>query len=106
MFLIAGIQPRTRKGPRTDLLCPQCGLRQVYQRRLDHYFSLFFLPLIRVKKGAAFFWCERCQAPLHQTGGDPETQSGPRRREAVCSGCGEHLAPDFRYCPHCGRPRP
>jgi RNA polymerase subunit RPABC4/transcription elongation factor Spt4 len=96
MFLIAGIQPRTRKGPKTGQTCPRCGLAQVHERCLDHYFSLFFIPLVRVKKGAAFSWCERCQAPLAQT----YERTGPK--EIVCRGCGEMLDPEFRFCPHCG----
>jgi hypothetical protein len=104
MFLIAGVQPRTRKGPKTDQICPQCGLTQVYERRLDHYFSLFFIPLVRVKKGAAFSWCERCQAPLTGSGDGIDPLSGPFSGKNICPACGERLDPQYRFCPHCGQP--
>jgi RNA polymerase subunit RPABC4/transcription elongation factor Spt4 len=100
MFLIAGVQPRTCKGPKTDQICPHCGLAQVHERRLDHYFSLFFIPLVRVKKGASFSWCERCQAPL---AGGIDPQPGPSPDKQVCPGCGELLDPQYRFCPYCGR---
>jgi predicted amidophosphoribosyltransferase len=102
MFLIAGIQPRTRKGPKTDQICPQCGLAQVHERRLDHYASLFFIPLVRVRKGAVFNWCERCQMPLSQAYGAAGGQPGAGPDKIVCHGCGEILDPEFRFCPHCG----
>jgi RNA polymerase subunit RPABC4/transcription elongation factor Spt4 len=105
MFLIAGVQPRTHRGPKTDRICPQCGLAQVYECRLDHYFSLFFIPLVRVKKGASFSWCERCQAPLARPGSGFEQQAGPFPEKKVCRGCGWILDPQYRFCPYCGHPR-
>ena len=105
MFLIAGVQPRTRQGPKMDQPCPHCGLNQVYARRVDHCFSLFFIPLIRVKKGERFAWCERCQTPVARSV-DP-TAAGPRSESdgLQCRGCAAALSPEFRYCPYCGRPR-
>jgi hypothetical protein len=52
MFLIAGVQPKTRRVDDNPQRCPSCGLAQAYTTRVDHYLSLFFIPLIRVKKGA------------------------------------------------------
>jgi RNA polymerase subunit RPABC4/transcription elongation factor Spt4 len=105
MFLIAGVQPRTHRGPKTDQICPRCGLARVYERRLDHYFSLFFIPLVRVKKGTNFSWCEGCQAPLSGTGGGNGPRSEPSIEKPVCPGCGQILAPQYRFCPYCGRPQ-
>jgi RNA polymerase subunit RPABC4/transcription elongation factor Spt4 len=102
MFLIAGIQPRTRKGPKSKQICPRCGLAQVHERRLDHYFSLFFIPLVRVRKGEAFSWCEPCQMPLSQADGGADGQPGTGPDRIVCRGCGKVLDPNFRFCPHCG----
>jgi hypothetical protein len=104
MFLIAGIQPRTHKGPKTAQICPRCGLARVHERRLDHYLSLFFIPLVRVKKGESFSWCERCQAPLVQPHGGIDPQAGAGPDTIVCPRCGERLDPAFRFCPQCGRP--
>ena len=44
MFLIAGIQPKTRRVNDTPQRCPACGLVQAYATRVDHYLSLFFIP--------------------------------------------------------------
>ena len=103
MFLIAGVQPRTRKGHKMDLTCPHCGLAQVYERRVDHYLSLFFIPLVRVTKGESGPWCERCQQPLSDLAGVGSPQAVPGLDRRVCPGCGEILDPAFRFCPHCGR---
>jgi hypothetical protein len=64
MFLIAGVQPKTRRVDDNPQRCPSCGLAQAYTTRVDHYLSLFFIPLIRVKKGAPFLLCDRCGRPL------------------------------------------
>ena len=104
MFLVAGVQPRTRKGRKTDQICPRCGLAQVYEKTIDHYFSLFFIPLIRVKKGTPLSWCERCRTPLSHSEGNMDPQAEMFTRRPTCHACGEPLDPKFRYCPHCGRP--
>jgi predicted RNA-binding Zn-ribbon protein involved in translation (DUF1610 family) len=103
MFLIAGVQPRTRKGQKIDQTCPHCGLAQVYERRVDHYFSLFFIPLARVTKGESIPWCERCQQPLSTLMGANGSETVSKLDGRVCGGCGEILDPEFRFCPHCGR---
>jgi hypothetical protein len=63
-FLIAGVQPKTRVLDQTPARCPSCGLFQAQLRRVDHYFSLFFIPLLRVKQGTPFLYCQRCQRPV------------------------------------------
>ena len=103
MFLIAGVQPRTRMGRKMDQTCPRCGLAQVYERRVDHYLSVFFIPLVRVAKGEGFPWCERCQQPLSGSPGAPGPETPPRPEGPACPDCGAPLDPGFRFCPHCGR---
>lgn len=103
MFLIAGVQPRTRKGRKLDQNCLHCGLAQVYERRLDHYFSLFFIPLVRVTKGDSIPWCERCQQPAAISMGASGPEREPHRDKRACQGCGKVLHPEYRFCPHCGR---
>lgn len=41
-------------------MCPSCGLPSAKLKRLDHYLSLFFIPIIPVKKGERFIECDRC----------------------------------------------
>jgi RNA polymerase subunit RPABC4/transcription elongation factor Spt4 len=91
LIFIAGIQPKTVTVDDTPRLCPACGLARARLKRVDHYVSLFFLPLVRVKKGTPFVHCERCLPPAW-TGPAPP----------ACMGCGRALEGDFRYCPHCG----
>jgi hypothetical protein len=59
-FFIAGISPKTKIIDEKPGRCPACGLHQAYQKRIDHYLSVFFIPLIRVKEGEPFIICERC----------------------------------------------
>jgi hypothetical protein len=102
MFLIAGIQPRTKTLDPKARLCPTCGLAQAHMRRIDHYFSVFFIPLFRVKTGQPYLFCERCrrrEAP-------EETVSGPgpmREKERRCPYCRKVIDPGFKYCPYCGQ---
>ena len=102
-IFIVGIQPKTKKLDDNPRRCPRCGLHQAYNRRVDHYFSLFFIPLLRVKKGTPFVLCDRCGQGVAGTGG------GAAGREAgesdVCRRCGRAVDASFRYCPHCGRKR-
>jgi hypothetical protein len=73
MFLIAGVQPKTRRVDENPQRCPSCGRSQAYTTRVDHYLSLFFIPLIRVKQGEPFLLCEGCQRPAN---GSRATRSG------------------------------
>jgi hypothetical protein len=97
-FLIAGVQPRIRTIDTNPHPCPRCGLHQAYLRRVDHYFSLFFIPLICVKKGTPYLYCRHCERPDVQTPQD-EPAASPRS----CPRCGALLDPGFSYCPHCGQ---
>jgi hypothetical protein len=99
MFLIAGIQPKTRIVDATPRRCPQCGLYQARLQRIDHYFSLFFIPLLPVKRGNSFLYCERCQGPSGET--TQQVEPGSKKN---CQTCGHRLASGFRFCPGCGRP--
>ena len=102
-FVIAGLQPKTRTLEDAPRKCPRCGLHQAYARRVDHYLSLFFIPLIRFKKGEPFLYCQRCDQQVDSLGtgnGVPPSDGPPK---PMCRQCGRTLSPDFRYCPHCGR---
>ncbi|MGD9259552.1 MAG: zinc ribbon domain-containing protein, partial [Desulfobacterales bacterium] len=81
--------------------CSVCGLHQAYFQRIDHYFNLFFIPLFRLKKGAPFIMCERCQTTVHEFGED--VSRFRRKTDQRCSNCGKPVEKKFRFCPFCGK---
>jgi RNA polymerase subunit RPABC4/transcription elongation factor Spt4 len=103
-FFIGGIQPRTVTVDDTRRLCPACGLAQARLKRIDHYLSLFFIPLIPVKRGPVVLVCDRCEGVF-----DPDQPMLPSERRngalrtGTCRHCGQSLDPAFSYCPYCGR---
>ena len=100
MILIAGVSPKTKTIDPTPRLCSSCGLAQAYLKRVDHYVSLFFIPVIRVKKGEPVLVCNRCESAGFNA---PEQQSMRNAAPPVmCKQCGRSLENDFRYCPFCG----
>jgi RNA polymerase subunit RPABC4/transcription elongation factor Spt4 len=102
-FFVAGVQPRTRTVDPTPRRCPQCGLHQAELRRVDHYISLFFIPLFRVKEGEPFLYCRRCERFMADgRGAAPFTEAGAPSR--MCRHCGRQLEKGFNYCPNCGQP--
>jgi len=102
MILIAGITPKTETIDDTPRLCPRCGLAQAYLQRVDHFFSLFFIPLFRVKTGQPFLMCRRCQKAV---GDIPyASDSAPALVGPDCRECGRPLQEGFAYCPYCGTP--
>jgi RNA polymerase subunit RPABC4/transcription elongation factor Spt4 len=102
-FFIGGVQPRTVIVNDTPRLCPQCGLAQARLKRIDHYLSLFFIPIIPIKRGPVMLVCDRCEQAF-----DPEKPLVPSERGVntpeprVCRSCGQALQPTFTYCPYCG----
>jgi hypothetical protein len=101
MIFIAGISPKTKTLDQNPRWCSICGLHQAYERRVDHYLSLFFIPVLRVKKGEPFIVCDRCE------GSSPEYGSGfrpaPENHQPQCRHCGKPLNSDFKYCPYCSK---
>jgi RNA polymerase subunit RPABC4/transcription elongation factor Spt4 len=101
-FLIGGVSPKTVVLDETRRICPSCGLAQARLQRIDHYLNLFFIPLLRVKKGEPMVVCQRCGAvssPDARPGAGPRPEPPAPRR---CRNCGAPLEPRFNYCPHCG----
>jgi hypothetical protein len=103
MFFIAGIQPKVRKLEETPRRCPACGQLQAYRRRVDHYLSLFFIPLLKVKTGEPFILCDRCSHSGSPIAGDRPPAAAPRQER--CAVCGRPLKREFSFCPYCGNAR-
>lgn len=100
-FFIGGLQPRVvilDKQPRT---CPICGYFSLHLKRIDHYLSLFFIPLFPIKRGQPFLECRRCHAVLNQD--NTSYGHGMSGLQVKCRHCGRPLEPDFSFCPGCGK---
>jgi len=98
MFLIAGISPKVKYIDHTPRRCPVCGLQRAYYKRVDHYISLFFIPLIKIKTGEPVLMCERCERAVSEIRKDAfENGQLPQ-----CHNCGSVLGDDYKYCPYCG----
>jgi predicted RNA-binding Zn-ribbon protein involved in translation (DUF1610 family) len=98
-FFIAGIQPRTLVLDQRPKKCPSCGRIQAVEKRTDHYLSLFFLPIIPVKKGTPYLQCPDCNVY-------PMTEEAKRGRQMIkhrCMSCGRTIDPEFVFCPYCGK---
>ncbi len=102
-FFIAGIQPKTIVLDEHPRMCPSCGLLQAVLKRVDHYFSLFFLPIIRVKKGEPLLNCRSCGA-LSRESGEPLVQAVKDQSKLNCPYCGNPVSQEFQFCPFCGKP--
>ena len=68
MIFIGGIGPRRIKLENHPRICSNCGLSQAYLVRLDDYLSLFFIPILRIRKGQPFVECERCGHVTDESG--------------------------------------
>jgi len=103
-FFVGGVQPRKVTVDDTPRMCPRCGLALARLKRIDHYISLFFIPLIPVKRGAPFVECQRCHGIFTEAGKEfqdtYDMEEGPGRR---CPSCGKQVESDYAFCPFCGR---
>lgn len=104
-FFIGGVQPKTVTIDENPRLCPACGLAQAKLKRIDHYLSLFFIPIIRVKKGEPLIICERCgfiSSPDQADADFMRHSPAPAHLPYRCPSCGFELNQSFNYCPQCG----
>jgi RNA polymerase subunit RPABC4/transcription elongation factor Spt4 len=101
MIFIAGVSPKIKVLDQNPRRCPACGLSQAYYKRTDHYLSLFFIPIFRVKKGDPFIMCDRCEQTIHEFG--PEFTQKQNKEALGCKYCGKVIDSDFKFCPHCGK---
>jgi RNA polymerase subunit RPABC4/transcription elongation factor Spt4 len=100
-FFIGGVQPKTVRLDKQARLCPVCGRNEVSLKRVDHYLSLFFIPLFPVKKGTPFLLCNHCGSVFDE--GGMAVGKVQKDRSRTCPYCGRTLAEDFDYCPRCGK---
>jgi endogenous inhibitor of DNA gyrase (YacG/DUF329 family) len=100
-FFVGGIQPKTVTVDRQPRSCPSCGHFGVYLKRVDHYVSLFFIPLFPVKRGTPFLICENCNALIDEHGARMDFEQPPVKK--TCPACGGALDRDFTFCPYCGK---
>ncbi len=100
-FFIAGIQPKTVTLKEHPRMCQACGLYQARLKRVDHYLSLFFLPIFRVKKGEPFLQCQSCGSLSGESGDVRDHRFKGTGR--TCPYCSQPLKPEFRFCPSCGK---
>jgi hypothetical protein len=101
-FFIGGIQHKIKVLEDTPRRCPRCGLHQAYLKRVDHYLSVFFIPLLKVKTGEPVLVCNRCELPAGDSGADPfRSQTPPLARS--CRFCNKGFPADYVFCPVCGR---
>jgi RNA polymerase subunit RPABC4/transcription elongation factor Spt4 len=103
MFLfIGGIQPRTVVLESLHQSCPVCGKVSVKLKRVDHYIAVFFIPLLRVKKGNPFLYCQHCNLIVDEKG--RETAFEHPDKQQKCRYCKQSFNPAYSYCPYCGKP--
>ena len=101
-FFIGGISPRTVTLDRQPRICPNCGRLALYLKRIDHYLSVFFIPLFPVKRSAPFMSCGGCGAKFDEQGRRGFQDLFPK--EQKCQHCGRTIGSDFKYCPSYGNP--
>ena len=100
-FFIGGIQPKTILIDKQPRSCHACGNFEVYLKRVDHYLSLFFIPLFPVKRGTPFLICENCKTIFDERGYRMDAEQAMRKNR--CPNCGRSIDPDFTFCPYCGK---
>lgn len=101
-FFVGGIQPKTVTVDDTPRMCPVCGLAQARLKRVDHYLSLFFIPVFPVKRGEPVLICDRCGAMSSASEGGRGEALRPISVDNTCPRCGNTVDPSFNYCPQCG----
>jgi hypothetical protein len=102
-FIIGGIQPRVTVLDEKPRRCPSCGLYQAYLKRVDHYVSIFFIPVFKVKTGEPVLVCERCERPASGFDSDSSQLRHAPGDAKSCRSCGKDFPMEYIFCPLCGR---
>ena len=98
-FFIGGLQPKVKVLDERPRRCPRCGLHQAYLKRVDHYISLFFIPVLKVKTGEPTLVCDRCAQPIAPESDAPAEAAADKS----CRHCSRSYPNDYEFCPRCGR---
>ena len=101
MIFIAGVYPRIKTLDSNPRLCPLCGGVEAYLKRVDHYVSIFFIPIFPVSRGKPAVICERCGSISDEMGHGIGAKAA--RGELVCGHCNRLLEREFAFCPYCGK---
>jgi hypothetical protein len=102
-FFIGGVQPKVKVLEETPRRCPRCGLNQAYLKRVDHFLSVFFIPVLKVKTGEPVLVCNRCERSADDFGKDPSRPQATPPRTKPCRFCARDFPMDYSFCPICGR---
>ena len=102
MIFIAGVHPKTKTIDRNPRLCPLCGEAEAYLKRIDHYLSIFFIPILPVSRGKPAVICERCGGISDEMGHGIGIKA--TTGDLICRRCGRELKGEFAFCPYCGKP--
>jgi ribosomal protein L37E len=102
------VQPKTTVLDETRRMCPSCGAREARLVRVDQYLSLFFLPVVPIKRGEEALECQRCGAlsdprVLSPAPPSPSVRDHATQAPEHCPRCGHSLQRQFIYCPQCGQ---
>lgn len=99
-FFIGGVQPRTKVLDQKPRRCLHCGLNQARLKRVDHYLSVFFIPVLKVKTGEPMLICDRCEASVRESGSAPAPALEAGK---ICRFCKKDFPAEYAFCPVCGR---
>ena len=100
-IFIGGVQPKKVQVDDQPRPCPKCGVPSARLKRLDHYLSLFFIPLFPIKRGEVFLECDRCGG-IFSEGGGPLSGYSSYEPFRTCPGCGQRIDQASNFCPNCG----
>jgi RNA polymerase subunit RPABC4/transcription elongation factor Spt4 len=108
VLFIGGVQPKTTVLDETRRRCPSCGAREARLVRVDKYLSLFFLPVVPIKRGEEVLQCGCCGALsdpylLSSAFTSPSVEGRITQAPEHCPRCGYSLERQFIYCPQCGQ---
>ena len=96
MIFIGGVGPRRKRLDNQPRICTNCGLGQAYLTRIDHWLTVFFIPIFPVRRGQPVVLCDRCGHVADETGRPITRGTGLAAAKSKCHQCGEILETDWR----------
>jgi zinc-ribbon family len=107
MRIIMGTRTKVEADGKGEFFCPACKSQSDYIRvRVSRYFTLFFIPLFRIRKLGEHIRCVACQREL-RTEVTQLTREQIQRATApwVCPACGNRNSATENACVACGADR-